>query len=102
MHFLGDIYIAKLATRGCSFRLDIDRRISHEERVEAAQRLLGNDVLHQGYPETLRLAHILSTFTATEVISIQRYVAQEWGLKIVERPNVRRLLFGPFGKGPEG
>ncbi len=102
MYCLGDIYIAKLAPRGCSFRLDIDRRISHEERVEAAQRLLGNDVLHQGYPETLRLAHILSTFTATEVIGIQRYVAQEWGLKIVERPNVRRLLFGPFGKGPEG
>jgi hypothetical protein len=48
------------------------------------------------------LAHIFSTFTATEVIGIQRFIAQQYGLKIVMRPNVRRLLFGPFGKGAEG
>jgi hypothetical protein len=102
IRFLGDIYIAKLSQGSCSFRLDIDRRIPREQRLEATQRLLGNDVLHQGYPETLRLAHIFSTFTASEVIGIQRYVAQEWGLRMVTRPNVRRLLFGPFGKGPEG
>jgi hypothetical protein len=36
------------------------------------------------------------------VIGIQRLIAQQYGLRIVLRPNVRRLLFGPFGKGPEG
>ncbi len=102
MRFLGDIYVAKLTLGTCSFRLDIDRKIPYEERIEATQKLLGNDVLNQGYPETLRLAHIFSTFTASEVIGIQRYIAQDWGLKIIARPNVRRLLFGPFGKGPEG
>ncbi len=102
IHFLGDIYIAKFSQGSCSFRLDVDRRIPREQRLEAMQKLLGNDLLHQGYPETLRLAHIFSTFTASEVIGIQRYVAQEWGLRMVTRPNIRRLLFGPFGKGPEG
>ncbi len=102
IRLLGDIYVAKLTPGRCSFRLDIDRKIPYERRIEAIQKLLGNEVLHQSYPETLRLAHIFSTFTASEVIGIQRYIAQEWGLKIVPRPNVRRLLFGPFGKGPEG
>lgn len=99
---LGDVYVAKLTRGVCSFRLDIDRKISHKQRVEAVQSLLGSDLLVQSYPETLRLAHIYSTFTATEVIGIQRFIAHQYGLKIVIRPNVRRMLFGPFGKGSEG
>jgi hypothetical protein len=99
---LGNIFIAKLTHGVCSFRLDIDKEISQEQGVNAVQSLLSSDLLLQSYPETLRLAHIYSTFTATEVIGIQRFIAQQYGLKIVTRPNVRRLLFGPFGKGMEG
>jgi len=102
MRFLGNIYVAKLTGGSCSFRLDIDKGVQHEKGIEAVQRLLGNDLLSQSYPETLRLAHIFSTFTANEVIGIQRFITQKCGLKIVTRPNVRRLLFGPFGKGAEG
>jgi len=101
LHLLGRMYVAKLTNGACSFRLDIDREVPREQEVEAVQKLLGNDLLLEGYPETLRLAHIFSTFTANEVIGIQRFTAQTYGLKIVERPNVRRLLFGPYGKGPE-
>ncbi|TEU05130.1 hypothetical protein E3I90_04935 [Candidatus Bathyarchaeota archaeon] len=101
IRFLGNIYIAKLTNGGCSFRLDIDKNIPSEQGTVAVQKLLGNDLLLQGYPETLRLAHIYSTFTANEVIGIQRFIAQTYGLKIVTRPNLRRLLFGPYGKGPE-
>ena len=99
---LGNVYVAKLTPGVCSFRLDIDRKIPREHAIEAVQSLLGSDLLIQSYPETLRLAHIYSTFTATEVVGIQRFIAQQYGLKIVTRPNVRRLLFGPFGKGAEG
>jgi hypothetical protein len=99
---LGDVYVAKLTPGVCSFRLDIDRKVPRERGIEAVQSLLGSDLLVQSYPETLRLAHIFSTFTATEVIGIQRFIAHQYGLKIVTRPNVRRLLFGPFGKGAEG
>ncbi len=98
---LGDVYVAKLTPGVCSFRLDIDRKVPRERGIEAVQSLLGSDLLVQSYPETLRLAHIFSTFTATEVIGIQRFIAHQYGLKIVTRPNVRRLLFGPFGKGAE-
>jgi len=99
---LGDVYVAKLTPGVCSFRLDIDRKVPRERGIEAVQSLLGSDLLVQSYPETLRLAHIFSTFTAIEVIGIQRFIAHQYGLKIVTRPNVRRLLFGPFGKGGEG
>jgi len=99
---LGNIYVAKLTRGVCSFRLDIDKKVPHEQGIEAVQSLLGSDVLIQSYPETLRMAHIYSTFTATEVIGIQRFIAHQYGLKIVTRPNVRRMLFGPFGKGAEG
>jgi len=99
---LGNVYVAKLTHGICSFRLDIDKKVPRERGIEAVQKLLGSDLLIQSYPETLRLAHIFSTFTATEVIGIQRFIAQQYGLKIIARPNVRRLLFGPFGKGSEG
>jgi len=99
---LGNVYVAKLTHGICSFRLDIDKKVPRERGIEAVQKLLGSDLLIQSYPETLRLAHIFSTFTATEVIGIQRFIAQQYGLKIISKPNVRRLLFGPFGKGSEG
>jgi len=99
---LGNVYVAKLTHGICSFRLDIDRKIQPEKGIETVRKLLGNELLIQSYPETLRLAHIFSTFTANEVIGIQRFIVQQCRLKVVARPNVRRLLFGPFGKGSEG
>jgi len=102
MRLLGNVYVAKLSAGSCAFRLDVDKELSHIKAVEAVQKLLGNDLILQSYPETLRLAHIFSTFTANEVIGIQRCIAMESNTKIVARPNVRRLLFGRFGKGPEG
>lgn len=101
IRLLGNIYVAKLSEGNCAFRLDIDRKLPPEKAVEAVRRLIGNELVLQSYPETLRRAHIYSTFTANEVIGIQRFLVQTHQLKIVTRPNVRRLLFGPFGKGPE-
>ncbi len=102
IRFLGNIFVAKLSQGNCSFRLDIDQKLNRDQAIEATQRLIANDVVTDSYPETLRLAHIYSTFTANEVIGIQRYLAQTHGVKTVIRPNIRKLLFGPFGKGPEG
>jgi hypothetical protein len=101
MQLLGDLYVAKFKNRGCDFRLDSDKKIPKLEAVKAVEKLLGNDLVPQSYPETLRLAHIYSTFTANEVIGIQRYLTQQCQIKLISRPNIRRLLFGPYGKGPE-
>ena len=98
---LGRMYVSKLSRGGCSFRLDIDRTLSREEGILAVERLLGNELVFQGYPETLRLAHICSTFTANDVMGIQSWLTQRYGLKAVNRQSMRRRLFGPFGTGFE-
>lgn len=93
----GHVYVAKLVEDGFAFRLDVDRQVPESDRVEAMNKLIASDVVMQGYPETLRLAHIFSTFTANDVIATQRYLALEHGLRIARRFNVRKSLFGPFG-----
>jgi len=101
IHLLGKIYTVKLTPNGCSFRLDIDRSLRQEQAIVAVERLLGNEILFQGYPETLRLAHIYSTFTANDVLGIQSFLALEYGLKLIARHNIRRTLFGPYATGIE-
>jgi hypothetical protein len=96
---LGDVYVARLNKANFAFRLDIDKETSAEQRIEAVQKLLGNDLYKQSYPETLRLSHILCTFTANEVLAIKHFITHKHGIQIVNRPDVHRLLFGPFGKG---
>ncbi|MEM2971659.1 MAG: DNA double-strand break repair nuclease NurA [Candidatus Bathyarchaeia archaeon] len=99
MVLFGSVYVAKLSRGNCAFRLDIDKEIPSAEQVGAVEKLLGNDLFIQSYPETLRLAHILCTFTANEVIAMQRFVTRKYGIKIVNRPDMHRLLFGVYGKG---
>jgi hypothetical protein len=96
---LGDVYVARLNKANLAFRLDIDREVPLTNRMEAVEKLLGNDVLQQSYPETLRLAHILCTFTANEVLAMQHFITRKHGIQIINRPDMHRLLFGPFGKG---
>jgi hypothetical protein len=96
---LGDIYVARFTNGNCAFRLDIDKELPKEQKIGAVEKLLGNDLLSQSYPETLCLAHILCTFTANEVIAMQHFVTNKYRLKIINRPDMHRLLFGPFGKG---
>ena len=95
----GDIYVAKLTKGNYAFRLDIDKENPAEQRFEAVEKLLGNDLIQQSYPETLRFAHILCTFTANEVIAMQHFITRTHKIKIIKRPDMHRLLFGPFGKG---
>jgi hypothetical protein len=99
MVLLGDVYVARLTRGNLAFRLDIDKKVPPEPRIEAVEKLLGNDLFAESYPETLRLAHILCTFTANEVLAMQHYVTQRFGLQIINRPDMHRLLFGLFGKG---
>jgi len=92
----GRVYAAKLAPGYFSFRLDIDREVPEEDGIHAVDRLIGNDLVIESYPETLRLAHITTRFSASEVIGMQRYIAENYGVRIVGRPDVRQVLFGPY------
>ncbi len=95
---LGDVYVARLHKANMAFRLDIDCEVPTQSKMEAVEKLLGNDVLQNSYPETLRLAHILCTFTANEVLAMQHFITRKHGIQIVNRPDMHKLLFGPFGR----
>ena len=96
---LGDVYVARLNRANFAFRLDIDKETAVEQRVDAIQKLLGNDLYTQSYPETLRLSHILCTFTANEVLAMKHFITRKHGIEIINRPDMHKLLFGPFSKG---
>jgi hypothetical protein len=96
---LGDIYVARLNKTNIAFRLDIDRETPKNKHLDALEKLLGNDLHRQCYPETLRLSHILCTFTANEVLAMQHFITRNHGIQIVNRPDMHKLLFGAFGKG---
>jgi len=96
---LGDIYVARLNKANFAFRLDIDKEIPMPQRIDATQKLIGNDLYTQSYPETLRLSHILCTFTANEVLAIKHFITRKHGIEIINRPDMHKLLFGPFSKG---
>ncbi len=95
--FFGRMYAAKLSPGPFTFRLDIDRKVPEDAGFDAVGRLLTNELLKDNYPETLRLAHVLSRFSASEVLAMQRYVAENYGLRIGGGFDIRQALFGPYG-----
>jgi len=97
MMLLGDVYVARLNKANLAFRLDIDKETPVEQRMDAIQKLLGNDLYTQSYPETLRLSHILCTFTANEVLAIKHFITRKHGIQIINRPDMHKVLFGAFG-----
>ncbi len=97
MMLLGDIYVARLNRANLAFRLDVDKEIPLEQRLNAIQKLLGNDLYTQSYPETLRLSHILCTFTANEVLAIKHFITRKHGIQIINRPDMHKVLFGSYG-----
>jgi len=97
VRFLGRVFAGKLAKSGYAFRIDVDRQLDVPQAVGALQQLIGTDIVDQGYPETLRMAHVLSTFTASDVLAIQALAAANFGIQLLPRVALRRSLFGPFG-----
>jgi hypothetical protein len=97
VRFLGRVFVGKLAKSGFTFRIDVDREISVDETKRHVCDLVGTDIVDQGYPETLRFAHILATFTAGDVLAMQAFAAARLGAQLIPKLALRRSLFGPFG-----
>lgn len=102
VRFLGRVFVGKLAKNGFPFRIDIDREFTADDAVREFSQLAGTDIVDQGYPETLRMAHVLCTFTATDVLAMQALAEGKFGLQMMPRLALRHSLFGPFGTSWEG
>ena len=61
---------------------------------EALGKLVGNDPISNGYPETLRLAHHISTFTGTEVTCLRSHVLNNYDVTELAADDIRRTLLG--------
>jgi len=101
--FLGHVYAAKFSPGKYTFRLDIDRSVS-SNAAEIGGKLLASECLHENYPETLRLAHVLSKLSSMEIVGIHRFIGKKYGFKTSLSPNIRRTIFGPLEGNvpPEG
>jgi hypothetical protein len=64
------------------------------DREQALGRLIGNDPVACGYPETLRLAHHISTFTGTEVTCLRSHVLNNYDVMELAADDIRHTLLG--------
>jgi hypothetical protein len=101
VRFLGRVFVGKLAKRGFPFRIDVDRGLPLPDTLKSVRELTGTDIVDQGYPETLRTAHVLSTFTAGDVLAMQVFATNRFGVQLLPKLLLRRSLFGPFGTASE-
>lgn len=73
-------------------RVDI---VDPEKTIDIAfGKLLGNDSLSLGYPESLRLAHHISTFNPTEIECLKGHLLSEYRLQVVPPDDIRSTLLG--------
>ena len=64
------------------------------DRDESLGMLLGNDPVAGGYPETLKLAHYISTFTGTEMTCLRSHVLNSYDVTELAADDIRSMLLG--------
>lgn len=82
--------MVRLANNSPALRADI----IGGAHAEFLGRMLYNDNVAGGYPETLRLAHCISTFTNTEITCLRGHVLSNYGVTELASEDIRRTLFG--------
>jgi hypothetical protein len=64
------------------------------DKSQSLGMLLGNDIMAGGYPETLRLAHHISTFTSTEMTCLRSHILNNYDVTELAADDIRRTLLG--------
>jgi hypothetical protein len=89
---IGDNFLVKFGRDSPILRVDIaccDDLISH-----SLGKLVANDSVAGGYPETLRLAHHVSTLTNMEVSCLKAYLLSNFDITQLESEDIRKTLLG--------
>lgn len=87
---LGRSFIVKLDASGLPFRADLP---SHADPKETFSSLRSSDIITRGYPESLRIAHLLSVFTATEIAALKGIIASQAG-EVLATEDLRKVVLG--------
>lgn len=87
---LGRSFLVKLEKSGLPFRADIP---SHSDPEETFSSLRFSDILVRGYPESLRIAHLLSVFTAAEIAALKGIIASQ-ASEVLAAEDLRKAVLG--------
>jgi hypothetical protein len=98
---LGMPFGVRFAPAGYTFRVDVARRSARVNENEVLDLFYSNTAMTLGYPNLLRLAHIHSAFTKSEIISLQVQAAQDYQVSM-RPPEDLSVIFAPFRKGMGG
>lgn len=88
-NIMGKPLLVKFSNDGLVLRVDVSN-----EPWQSLGKLLANDALPHGYPETLRLAHHVSTFTRTDISCLRSFIISRFGVRELIYEDVRRTLLG--------
>lgn len=92
---LGEVYAVKFEPHGFTFRVDVYPRRGFDS-AEELNRLYSICPIFNGYPDPLRQTHINCYFTGNEVLALQAYVVQKYGLEILPSFDPRKFILYPF------
>jgi hypothetical protein len=91
---IGDSVLLKIGSRDNSPILRADIVTPDGDKVRSFGIMLWNDSIARGYPETLQLAHHISTFTGTEISCIKSHVLNKYNVKELASEDIRKKLLG--------
>jgi hypothetical protein len=91
--YLGNIYVGRFTLQGEPFRIDIpyNSPSKHTSILSQLSGLAGD----YGYPEELKMAHVLCVHSSIEILELQSAATRIYGMEIKE--DIRKKIFGPFG-----
>jgi NurA domain-containing protein len=90
----GNNLLVKLGKNENEYVLRADICSANGNDLECLGRLIGNDILSHSYPESLRIAHHISTFTTTEVSSLKGFISRNYSTEVVDQAAVRSNILG--------
>ena len=91
---IGDSLLVKFGNSYTSPILRADIATADGDRDRSLRKILGNDSIAHGYPETLQLAHHISTFTSTEISCLKSHVLNKYDVIELESEDIRKKLLG--------
>jgi hypothetical protein len=92
---IGEVYVANLAPSSFPFRVDVSLA-DGLPITDIFRDLLSSDSVIYGYPETLALAHQLSTFSRLDIIGLRASLEYLTGTHLAHEFDVRSSLFSPL------
>jgi len=92
---LGTVFACRFSHRGFTFRTDVNSHVPSKEE-QALKNVYQCVDFYKGYPNVLRLAHMHCYFTKYELLAMQTYSLQKYGMRVYQDYDIRNQILSPF------